>query len=205
MPPAPIGAELLVVADQAHPPALSQGVADGGVEGGGVGHPGLVDQQQGAGPDLVGPVRQRSVVVEGPGEPGQGVGGDAGGLGELRRGGRGGRQAEDVAAAGGPHVGEHLEGGGLARPGRGEDQLDPAAVRRHRPHHLLLPGVQDGAVGLGLGQAEVDRGGFQGLPVGQSSRVHDSLLGGEDPGGGVLGAAGHGEHRRPIRTPQLRR
>ncbi len=39
--------ELLVVADQAHPPAVSQGVADGGVEGGGVGHPGLVDQQQG--------------------------------------------------------------------------------------------------------------------------------------------------------------
>ena len=33
------------VADQAHSPAPAQGVVDGGVEGEGVGHPGLVDQQ----------------------------------------------------------------------------------------------------------------------------------------------------------------
>ncbi len=145
------------------------------------------------------------MVVERPGEPGQGVGGDAGGLGELRSRGGGRGKPENMAAARGPHVGEHLEGGGLARPGRGEDQLDPAAVRRHGPHHLLLPGVQDGARRFRLGQGEVDRSGLQGLPVGQSSRVHDSLLSGEDPAGGVLGAAGHGEHRRTIRPPLLGR
>ena len=159
---------------------------------------------------VFGPIRSAQsgsgrLVVERPGEPGQGVSGDAGGFGELRRGGGGWGKAEDVAAAGGPQVGEHFEGGGLARPGGGEHQLDPAAVRRHGPHHLLLPGVQDGARGFGLGQGDVDRGGMQGLPVGEGSRVHDSLLGGQDPGGGVLGAAGHGEHRRPVPTPLLDR
>jgi hypothetical protein len=99
------------------------------------------------------------MVVKCPGEPGQGVGGDAGGLGQLgsRSGGWG--KPENMAVAGGPELGEDFESGGLARSGGGEDQLDPAAVRRHRPHHLLLPSIQDGARNLRLGQPEVDRGG----------------------------------------------
>jgi hypothetical protein len=77
------GAELPVVADQAHSPAPAQGVVDGGVEGEGVGHPGLVDQQQRLRADLVGPLRQRVMLVDGPGEPREGVCLDAGGFGEL--------------------------------------------------------------------------------------------------------------------------
>ena len=66
MPPAPIGAELPVVADQAHPATPVEDVVDGGVEGEGVGHPGFVDQQQRLRADLLGPVRERLVVVDAP-------------------------------------------------------------------------------------------------------------------------------------------
>ena len=79
-----------------------------------------------------------------------------------------------MAAAGGPDVGEHFEGGGLARPGGGEDQLDPAAVRGHGPHHLLSarhPATVP--VASASARPRSTASGLQGLPVGQSSRVHE--------------------------------
>src|SRR5215203_191936 len=47
--------------------------------------------------------------------------------------------------------------------------------------------------------------GARAAPSVRAAGVHDPLLGGEDPGGGVLGAADHGEHRRPIPPPLLGR
>jgi hypothetical protein len=114
------GAELLVVADQAHPATPADDMVDHGGEGEGVSHPGFVDQQQRLRADPVGPVGERQLSVDGPGEPVQGVGGDAGGFGELGRGGGGGGEAEDVTAAAGPGVGQDSEGGGLARAGGGD-------------------------------------------------------------------------------------
>ena len=66
------GGELLVVADEPDLPAPVQDERDGGVEGEGVGHPGLVDDDQGPRPDLVGPLGQ---VAGGQGvdELGEGV------------------------------------------------------------------------------------------------------------------------------------
>ena len=65
--------ELLVVTDQPHASAATDDVADGGVQGEGVGHPGLVDHHQGRRPNPAGPLGQL-VLVEGPGEFGEGVG-----------------------------------------------------------------------------------------------------------------------------------
>jgi hypothetical protein len=87
------------------------------------------------------------MVVDGPGEPVQSVGGDAGRFGELCRGGGGGGEAEDVTAAAGPGVGQDSEGGGLARAGGSNHQLHPAPVGGQGPHHEGLPGIQRRAAG----------------------------------------------------------
>src|SRR5829696_8437468 len=83
------------------------------------------------------PASSMSSKVRGPISPAQSGNGWWWSSPQVSRGRRRGGQAQDVSATGGPHVREHLEGGGLACPGGGEHQLDPATVRRHRPHHLL--------------------------------------------------------------------
>jgi hypothetical protein len=49
--------ELLVVADQPDTATAADDVVDGGVEGEGVGHAGLVDHHQRCRPDQIGPAR----------------------------------------------------------------------------------------------------------------------------------------------------
>jgi hypothetical protein len=51
------GGELLIIADQPDAGPAVDGVLDGGVEGQGVGHPGFVDDDQGAPVDLGRPLR----------------------------------------------------------------------------------------------------------------------------------------------------
>ena len=68
------------------------------------------------------------MLVDGPGEPREGICLDAGGFGELGCRGGGGGKAEDVAATGRPGVGQGSEGGGLAGPGRCDHQLQPEVV-----------------------------------------------------------------------------
>jgi hypothetical protein len=50
------GGELLIIADQPDTGPAVNGVVDGGVEGQAVGHPGLVDDHQGASVDVRRPV-----------------------------------------------------------------------------------------------------------------------------------------------------
>ena len=78
-PPAPIGGELLVVADQPHPRTGPRAGGDDPVEGGGVGHPGLVDHH-----DRVGPEPGIQAGGEGVVEHRERLGGDAGRLGQDR-------------------------------------------------------------------------------------------------------------------------
>ena len=66
-----------------------------------------------------------------------------------------------------------------------------------------LPGVQHDAAGGGLGQPEVDRDRVERPSVGPVRGGQEALLGGEDPGRGVLVAAGDGEHRRPVGPAQM--
>ena len=85
--------ELLIITDQPDTRTATDGELHGGVEGEGVGHAGFVDDHQCRRADRGRPVRQVA-VVQGPGEFGEGVGADAGLLGEDGgRGSRGG-QAE---------------------------------------------------------------------------------------------------------------
>jgi hypothetical protein len=91
-------------------------------------------------------------MLNGPGEPVQRVGLNTGRLGELGRGRRRRGKTENMAAAGGPHVGQDLQRGGLARPGRSNHQLHPAPVDGHGAHHQGLPGIQRGAAGCCLAE-----------------------------------------------------
>jgi hypothetical protein len=79
--------ELLVVTDQPDAAAAFDDEVDGGIEGKGVGHPGLVNQDQGRRPNPSHPVGH-VVVVGGPGEFGEGVGVGVDLVAELGGGGR---------------------------------------------------------------------------------------------------------------------
>ena len=87
--------QLLVVADEPDTSAAADDEVDGGVEGDGVGHPGLVDHHQAVGPDRRRPVGQ-VVVGDGPGEFGEGVGGGVDLVPQLGGRGGGGGEADDV-------------------------------------------------------------------------------------------------------------
>jgi hypothetical protein len=54
--------ELLIITDQSDTRTAIHGEVDGGVEGDGVGHAGLVDDQQGRRADRCRPVRQLAMV-----------------------------------------------------------------------------------------------------------------------------------------------
>ena len=69
--------ELLIITNQPDTRAAAESELDCGVEGQGVGHAGLVDDDQCRRADPQCPIRQLT-VVEGPSEFGQRVGGDAG-------------------------------------------------------------------------------------------------------------------------------
>ena len=69
--------ELLIITDQPDTRAAIDGEPDGGVEGEGVGHAGLVDDDQRRRTDRGRPVRQVA-MIKGPGQFGQSVGADTG-------------------------------------------------------------------------------------------------------------------------------
>jgi hypothetical protein len=79
--------ELLVVTDQPNTAAASDDEMHGGVEGEGVGHPGLIDHDQGRRPNPAGPLGQ-VVLLKGPGEFGEGVGVGVDLVAKLGGGGR---------------------------------------------------------------------------------------------------------------------
>jgi hypothetical protein len=64
-------------------------------------------------------------MLEGPGELGQGVGVDAGLLGEDGCGGSGGGETDHLAAVLGPGEGKGAHGGGLSGASRSDRQLQP--------------------------------------------------------------------------------
>jgi hypothetical protein len=92
---------LLIITDQPDTPTTSDHELHGRIEGDCVGHPGFVNDHQSRLPDPSGPFGQVAVVQR-PGELGEGVGADAGLLGEDS--GRGGRrsEAEHLTAVLGP-------------------------------------------------------------------------------------------------------
>jgi hypothetical protein len=82
------GGELLIITDKPDTAAAADDELNGGVQGQGVGHPGLVDDHQRGPADAFRPIRQLT-VADGPGEFGQRVGWCTCGVAELRRcGGR---------------------------------------------------------------------------------------------------------------------
>jgi hypothetical protein len=114
--------ELLIITDQPDTGTASDGELHGRVEGEGVGHAGFVDDHQRRRADRCRPLRQVA-VPQGPGEFGECVGADAGLFGKNSGCGRGGGEAEDLAAVLGPGQGEGAHRGGLAGAGRGDREL----------------------------------------------------------------------------------
>ena len=193
--------ELLVVSDQPDAAAPGHDEVDGGVEGEGVGHAGLVEENQGGRPDPLRPVGQVA-GLDGPDELGEGVGAGVG-LGAQHLGRGGGRGEPDhVAAALDPRRGQGTHGGGLARPGGGDGQLQPRPGGGEVPDQRGLPGVERGAVRSGLQQRQLDRRGRGGVPVPAAGGGDQPPLGGEHPGGGELVGADHGVDRGSVATAQ---
>jgi len=111
--------ELLIITDQAHTAATTDDELDGGVEGEGVGHPGLVDDHQRRPVDALRPAGQVT-MIDGPGQFRQRFGRCTGGIAELCRSGGGRGQAEHLAAAVAPCASQGGHGGGFAGPGRSD-------------------------------------------------------------------------------------
>ena len=156
-----------------------------------------------------GPIRDAQlgqiVVVDGPGEFGEGVGVAADLVAELRRGGGGGGEPDHLTAAAGPGGGQGVEGGGFPGAGRRDRQLQPGPGGGHGSHQPDLPGVQRDAVGDHLQQRHIDRRLVDGPPVGAAGACEEALFGGQDPGRGEQVGAGDGVDAGPIRAAQQRR
>ena len=184
--------ELLVVADEAHRSAAVEDELDDLVQREGVGHAGLVDDDQARRPDVLGPRGERSPVVEGVGEEGHrvGVGVDLG----AQLGGRGGRrcEADDGAAAVAPRGGEGAHGGGLAGAGGGDRELEAGSAGGHLADERDLAGVERGAVRDRLDEGDLDGRGGHLVAAAASGCVDEAVFGGDDPAGGVPGGAGDG-------------
>jgi hypothetical protein len=73
------------------------------------------------------------VVLQGPGEFGEGIGADAGLFGEDGCRGRRRGETDDLAAVLGPGQGEGVHRGGLTGAGRRDRQLQACAGRAHLP------------------------------------------------------------------------
>jgi hypothetical protein len=155
---------LLVITDEPHGAASAGDVVDCGGEVAGACHAGLVDHDEGARADAAHP-RGRSPLapVDVPDELGEGVGVGADLLTQHCGGGRGGCQADDVAAAGGPRTGQHAHGDGLAGAGRGEGQLHGARVGRELADELHLARVEGDVVGCGFEQVHIQGGRVDGV------------------------------------------
>ena len=132
------------------------------------------------------------VVVDGPGEFGQGVGWGAGLLAELAAAAADGASPITWPPPSSPGRGQGAHGGGLPGAGGGDRQLQPGPGGGHRPDQSGLPGVQGGAVGGHLQQRQIDRAPSTARAVGAAGGGDEALLGGQDPGGGEQLGAGDG-------------
>ena len=198
------GGELLVVTDQPNTAAASDDEVDGGVKGKGVGHPGLVNHNQGRRPNRPGPVGQ--VVLDGgPGEFGEGVGGAADLIAQLGGGGRRRREPDHSAAGFGPGGGEGLHRGGFAGAGGRDRQLQPRPRGGHLADQRGLPGVQGDPVGARLQQRRIDRRWRYCVAVVAPGGVDEPLLSVQDAGRGEQVGPGDGVDRGAVGAPQHRR
>ena len=183
--------ELLVVTDQSHLRATLEREGDDRVQGEGVGHTGLVDDEQGVAVDGLGPggeVGRR--VFQGPHELGEGVRGHVDLLAQDGGGSGRGGQAQDLAAAVRPCVAQRTHGRRLARPGGRDGQLHARWRNGHLADQRGLASVERNAVRRRLQQREVDVGRVDGPPALAGAGGNDPLFRGQDVGGGVV--------RRPV-------
>ena len=155
------GGQLLVIADQAHAGPARQRVGDEGVEVGGGGHAGFVDDEQGVRTDAVEPCSGGVIgggggAVVGVGELdefGDGVGGGGEVLGQDFGRAGGGGQADDGAATVAPGGRQGGHGGGFAGAGGGERELEAGTGSGHVAHQGGLSLVElQAVVGVGFGQ-----------------------------------------------------
>ena len=139
------GGELLIIADQpdTRPRSMAYWMAVSRVRVSAI--PASSMMIRVAGPMCGRPVGQ-VIVLEAPGEFGQGVGVDAGVLGEDGGCGGGWGEADDLSAGLGPGQGEGAHRGGLSGAGGRDRQLDPGAGGAHLADQGCLPGIKRGAV-----------------------------------------------------------
>ena len=195
--------QLAVVPDEAHAAAADHHLGDRPVEAEGVGHAGLVDDDQAVRADAGHPGGRRLLrMVETPGELGEGVAGHVQLIGQGLRGGRGRRQSDHRSTGLGPCRAEDAHGGGLAGAGRGDGELDALSRARHVADEVALARRQLRPVGEGFEQGEVDEAGVDDASVGASGVGDDALFGVEDAAGGVPVHAGDCVDALAVRPPQ---
>ncbi len=177
------GGELVVVADQEQLGSRGAGLAGEGIQGGGGGERGLIDDHQLPRPQWPTPVGQWfGLGVAGVVQPFGGVlAADAEGGGEHLGSGRGRCEPDHAAVAVGvlPGLGHPVQQGGLARPGWTDQHLHPAprACRHHQGSRLIAPQP------LRIMRAEAGGGCGQVCGSGQESvlGVQDCLAGPPGP------------------------
>ncbi|ETA89981.1 hypothetical protein O984_24670 [Mycobacterium avium 05-4293] len=151
----------MVIADEAHAGPARERVGDEGIEVGGGGHAGFVDDEQGVATDAVEPLSGGVIgrcrgAVAGVGELDQfgdrvGRGGEVLSQDFSRAGG--GCQPDDGAATVAPGGRQGGHGGGFAGAGRGERELHASTGGGHLAHQDRLALVEfQSVVGVGLGQ-----------------------------------------------------
>jgi hypothetical protein len=156
-------------------------VIDGPVEAEGVGHAGLIDDDQAAWSDAGGPRGLGLVgMVEAPRELGEGVARHVELVGEGLCGGRGRCEPDDRAAGFGPGGAEGTHRGGLAAARGSDRELDPASRAGHGPYEIGLARRELRAVGQCFEQGEVDDVGGYDASAGVGGVGEDALLGDED-------------------------
>ena len=120
-------------------------------------------------------------------------------------GGGGGGEPEHGAAVLDPRPGQGPHGGGLARAGGGDRELQPRPGGGHASYEGGLPGVEGDTVGGQLEQRQRDRLRGGPVPVGHPCGGDEAALGGEDLGAGEQGGAGDLVHAGAVGAAQLRR
>lgn len=189
------GTELVVVADQADVRAMVEGVGDHLVQGVGAGHGGFVDDYEVTWAEAEYAGRIAGGVCRG--ELVQGVRAGADGVAKFLRRARRRGEGEHPPAGVAPRVGQHPHGGGLARAGGREGELQPPRGLGERAHHVPLTGVKSCAAQRGL-QVRLGDGVAAVAPcMGQ-----EVVLAAQGAGGGVAGGVVLGEHALPVAATQ---
>ncbi len=133
-------------------------MVDDGREVLGADHAGLVENQEGPGPDA----REHSdpAVIHGERSAveglGHGLGGGVDRRAQLSRGDCGRRESDDVPTSGAPGLGEGGHRGGLAAAGWGQGDLDARTAGGEPGDHVGLARIQRGSVLGGTADRELD-------------------------------------------------